>query len=225
MERPYHVRNHNALTSGNGLSSPASASTNIYTEDKDGNPIYNFEIIDKIYDNYVANNLIPIVELSFMPFDLVPNKNKLKSDWKMGRDVGIEDYNIDGWKNPPKDYQKWQNLITTFVNHLSQRYGQQIENWYFEVWNEPNITNYWLGTFQDYCKLYDYSVQAVKSVNSNLKIGGPASTDSGQDFLNQFLSHVTTGTNYATNQIGTKIDFISFHTKGLLSILFHYSVI
>jgi xylan 1,4-beta-xylosidase len=119
MERPYYVRNHNAFTSGNGLSSPASASTNIYTEDKDGNPIYNFEIIDKIYDNYIENNLIPIIELGFMPFDLVPNKNEFKSDWKIGRDVGQEDYDLNGWKYPPKDYLKWKYLIQTFVNHLT----------------------------------------------------------------------------------------------------------
>ena len=219
MERPYYVRNHNALTSGNGLSSPASASTNIYTEDEDGNPIYNFEIIDKIYDNYVANNFIPIIELGFMPYDLVPNKDQFKSDWKEGRDVGFEDYNTDGWKYPPKDYQKWKDLISTFVNHLYQRYGQQVENWYFEVWNEPNLTNYWLGTFQQYCQLYDYSVEAVKSVNPNLKIGGPAVSDTDADFLNQFLEHVTSGTNYANNQVGTKIDFISFHTKGFFFIV------
>jgi xylan 1,4-beta-xylosidase len=205
METPYYVRNHNTFTSGNCLSYPAGGSTNIYTEDENGNPIYNFSIIDQIYDNYIENNFIPIVELDFMPFDLVPNKNKFKSD-----------YQLTGWKYPPKDFNKWKNLIETFINHLYQRYGKQIENWYFEVWNEPNISNYWLGSFEDYFKLYDYSVQAVKTINQNLKIGGPAlaTTDSSESFFNQFLEHITNGTNYANNQIGTKIDFISFHTKG-----------
>lgn len=136
-----------------------------------------------------------------MPFDLAPSAHK-------------SDYDLNGWKYPPNDYQKWSNLVRTFASHLYQRYGQQIENWYFELWNEPDINSYWLGSVEDYCKLYDYSVEAIKSVNQNLKIGGPATTNSGGDFLNQFLQHVTSGTNYANNQNGTQIDFISFHSKG-----------
>jgi len=223
MENPYYVRNHNTFTSGNGLSYAAGGSTNIYIEDEDGNPIYNFELIDKIYDNYIENNCIPIIELGFMPLDLVSNTNDLISDWEPGRDVGREVYELNKWKLPPKDYQKWENLVEKFVNHLSERYGEQVENWYFELWNEPNLTNYWLGDIQDYCKLYDYSVQAIKRVNKNFQIGGPATSDNGIDFLNQFLEHVTSGTNYVTNQIGTHIDFISFHTKGYIQLdIFKY---
>ena len=203
IQTSYYVRNHNAFTSGNCLSSPASASTNIYIEDDQGNPVYNFDITDKIYDTYIENNFIPIIELGFMPYDLVPSQFQ-------------SDYLLSGWKYPPKDYNKWKNLVQAFATHLYQRYGEQVENWYFEVWNEPNITNYWLGSVDDYCKLYDYSAEGIKSVNPNFKIGGPAlaTTGSSANFLNQFLQHVTSGTNNATNQIGTKIDFISFHTKG-----------
>jgi xylan 1,4-beta-xylosidase len=151
-----------------------------------------------------------------MPLDLVSDQNDLISDWQMGRDVGREVYELNKWKLPPKDYQKWENLVETFVNHLYQRYGEQVLNWYFEVWNEPNLTNYWLGSFEDYCQLYDYSVHAVKKVNPNLKIGGPATStsDNGLDFLRKFLEHVTSGKNYVNQQTGTQIDFISFHTKG-----------
>ena len=199
----YYVRNHNAFTSGNCLSSPASGSTNIYIEDEKGNPVYNFDVIDQIYDTYIENNFIPLIELGFMPYDLVPAQYQ-------------SDYQLSGWKYPPKDYNKWQNLVASFANHLYQRYGQQVENWYFEVWNEPNITNYWFGSVDDYCKLYDYSAEGLKSVNPNFKIGGPALATGGtsETFLNQFLQHVTSGTNNANNQIGTRIDFISFHTKG-----------
>ncbi|CAF1020378.1 unnamed protein product [Rotaria sp. Silwood1] len=214
MEKPYYVRNHNIFTSGNMLSYPAGGSTNIYMEDKDGNASYNFETIDKIYDNYVENNFIPIIELDFMPLDLVPNSKDLLSDWKMGRDVGQELYEQNKWKLPPKDYKKWQELIETLANHLYERYGEQVQNWYFEVWNEPNLTNYWLGSVEDYCKLYDYSVEAIKRVNKSFKIGGPATSDVGMEFLRQFLEHVTSGKNYVTNETGTLIDFISFHTKG-----------
>ena len=168
---------------------------------------YNFDIIDQIYDNYVANNFLPIVELAFMPYDLVPNTYK-------------SDYDLNGWKHPPNDYQKWYNLVRTFALHLSERYGKQIENWYFEVWNEPDIGAYWLGSVEDYCKLYDYTVEAIKSVNQNLKIGGPAVTNGGGNFLNQFLQHITSGTNHANHQNGTQIDFISFHSKGKFSSRF-----
>lgn len=158
-------------------------------------------MIDQIYDTLVQNNLIPYIEFNFMPFDLVPKQYQ-------------QDYDLSGWKYPPKDYQKWYKLIQAFISHLTQRYGKQTENWYFEVWNEPNITGYWLGTIEDYCKLYDYSVEAVKSINPNLKVGGPATTDSGEQFLDQFLQHVTSGINYANRKNGTQIDFISFHSKG-----------
>ena len=216
MEKPYYVRNHNTFTSGNLLSYPAGGSTNIYSEDEDENGIYNFEIIDKIYDNYIENNCIPIVELGFMPLDLVPNSKDLSSNWEMGRDVGRELYEQNNkWKLPPKDYKKWQQLIETFVNHLYQRYGEQVQNWYFEVWNEPNLTNYWLGSIEDYFKPYDYSAEAIKRVNTSFKIGGPATSDIGMEFLRKFLEHVTSGKNYVTNEIGTSIDFISFHTKGI----------
>lgn len=214
MERPYYIRNHNIFTSGNTLSYPAGGSTNIYIEDEDGKPYYNFEIVDKIYDNYVKNNLLPIIELGFMPLDLVADSKDLPSDWKIGRDVGRELYELNKWKSPPKDYKKWQKLVETFATHLYERYGKQVENWYFEVWNEPNLTNYWLGSLEDYCKLYDYSVAAIKRVNNSFKIGGPATSDIGMEFLKKFLEHVTSGKNYVTNETGTSIDFISFHTKG-----------
>ena len=200
-QRAFYVRNHNAFTSGNYLSYPLEGSTNIYREDQNGNPIYYFDVIDRIYDTLIANNLIPHVEFNFMPFDLVPKEHQ-------------SDYDLNGWKYPPKDYQKWFQLVQTFIQHLEQRYGKQIENWIFEVWNEPNIDGYWLATVEDYCKLYDYSVEAVKSVNPNLKVGGPVTTDSGQTFLDAFLKHVTQGMNYANQQIGSQIDFISFHSKG-----------
>ncbi|CAF5190378.1 unnamed protein product, partial [Rotaria magnacalcarata] len=146
MEKPYYVRNHNIFTSGNMLSYPAGGSTNIYMENEDGRAYYSFEIIDKIYDNYVEHGFIPIIELDFMPLDLVPDSKDLSSDWAMGRDVGHESYEQNKWKLPPKDYKKWQQLIEIFANHLYGRYGEQVQNWYFEVWNEPNLTNYWLGS-------------------------------------------------------------------------------
>lgn len=153
-----------------------------------------------------------------MPFDLVEKKNDFTSDWKMGNDTGREIYQLNQWKSPPKDYLKWQFLVEQFVKHLYERYGQQINQWFFKVWNEPDLTNYWTGTIQQYCQLYDHSVQAIHKINPNFKVGGPAVSDAGNGFLKEFLEHVTRGNNYANKQIGTKIDFISFHTKGLFFI-------
>lgn len=130
-EERYYIRNHNIFTSGNCLSSPANGSTNIYREDKDGNGIFDLHLIDLIYDNYLLNNFIPIVELGFMPFDLVEKKNDFTSDWKMGNDTGREIYQLNQWKSPPKDYLKWQFLVEQFVKHLYERYGQQINQWFF----------------------------------------------------------------------------------------------
>ena len=144
FKKPCYIRNHNAFTSGNGLSYPAGGSTNIYTENKAGSAIFNFEVIDRIYDNYVGRNCIPIIELGFMPLDLVANASDFVSDWEMGRDVGRETYELSKWKLPPKSFHQWQQLVETFTRHLHERYGQQVESWYFEVWNEPNLTNYWL---------------------------------------------------------------------------------
>jgi xylan 1,4-beta-xylosidase len=214
-EQPYYVRNHNAFTSGNGLSYPAGGSTNVYREDAEGNPIYNWEISDRIYDAYVGNNFRPLIELGFLPFDLVPSEKKEAASFKSGFDLGSEDYESGKWKLPPKDYTKWEKLVEAFVAHLVERYGaDEVSNWYFELWNEPDIRHYWHGTVEEYCQLYDYSVAGATRAFPAVKIGGPGATDKGTEFLRHFLKHVTHGKNYVTGETGTKIDFMSFHTKG-----------
>ena len=130
-------RNHNTFASSNLLGYPTGGSTSIYNEDEDGNGIYNFEIIDKIYDNSIENNCIPIVELSFMSLDLVLNSKDLSFNWEVDREFYERN---NRWKLPRKEYKKWQQLIEKFIDHLYQWYGEQVQNWYFEVWNEPNLT-------------------------------------------------------------------------------------
>jgi xylan 1,4-beta-xylosidase len=218
-EQPYYVRNHNTFTSGNGLSYPAGGSTNVYREDAEGNPVYNWEILDQVYDAYVANNFHPLIELGFLPFDLVPTDTKVYTGFgnkgTVNLDLGKEDYESGKWKLPPKDYTRWQNLVEAFVAHLVERYGRdEVAQWYFELWNEPDIAHYWLGTVDEYCKLYDYSVAGATRAFPQVKIGGPGSTDKGTAFLRHVLNHCTRGQNYLTGQTGTQIDFISFHTKG-----------
>lgn len=220
-EAPYHVRNHNALTSGNGLSEPARGSTNVYHEMPDGTAAYDWTIVDQLYDTIAGAGFRPVVELGFLPRDLVPTA-VAGSDWS--RDVGRESYESDGlWKHPPKDYGRWGELVARFVGHCVERYGRaEVERWYFEVWNEPDLPNYWTGTLEDYCRLYDHAVAAATGVLPTVRIGGPATSgpdrESARAFLAGFLEHCTSGKNAVTGQVGTRLDFVSFHTKGA-----HYS--
>jgi xylan 1,4-beta-xylosidase len=212
---PVHVRAHNLLTTGDGTPALKWGSTNAYTEDANGNPVYNWQIIDSIFDTYVQRGMKPLAEIGFMPEALSTNPEPYKHNWEPGNKYS----NIfTGWSYPPKDYQKWANLIYEWVKHSVQRYGKkEVESWYWELWNEPNI-GYWHGTVEEYCKLYDYSSDAVKRALPTAKIGGPHSTgpasETAAKFLGTFLHHCTSDTNYATGKIGAPLDFIAFHAKG-----------
>lgn len=212
---PVHVRAHNLLTSGDGTAALKWGSTNAYTEDANGNPIYNWKIIDSIFDTYVQRGMKPLAEIGFMPEALSTNPEPYKHNWEPGNKYS----NIfTGWSYPPKDYRKWANLIYEWVKHCVQRYGKkEVESWYWELWNEPNI-GYWHGTVEEYCKLYDYSSDAVKRALPTAKIGGPHSTGPASEtaarFLRRFLQHCISDTNYATGKIGAPLDYIGFHAKG-----------
>ena len=216
-ETPYHVRNHNALTSGNGLSEPARGSTNVYQEAPDGSAVYDWTIVDRLYDVIVGAGFHPVVELGFLPRDLVP-MTAVSADWL--KDVGRETYEVDGlWKHPPRDFARWEALVERFVAHCVERYGRAaVERWWFEVWNEPDIPNYWKGTFEDYCRLYDHAVTGAVRALPSVRIGGPASTGpadpAARAFMERFLQHCVAGKNSATGGTGTRLDFVSFHTKG-----------
>ena len=220
-EVPYTVRNHNALTSGNGLSEPAQGSTNVYNEMPDGTVHYDWSILDQTYDTVTGAGFRPLIELGFMPRDLV-SAEIAGSSWL--RDVGQERYETEGlWKCPPKDFERWAELVYEFVRHCVARYGAPaVEGWHFEVWNEPDLPNYWKGGFEDYCRLYDVSVAAATRALPTVKVGGPATsgpaTDSARAFLARFLEHCVSGRNSVSGGTGTRLDFISFHTKGA-----HYS--
>jgi xylan 1,4-beta-xylosidase len=210
-----HVRAHNLLTSGDGTPALKWGSTNAYSEDAKGNPVYNWTIVDSIFDTYVQRGIKPLAEIGFMPEELSTNPEPYKHNWEPGNK-----YNniFTGWSYPPNNYKKWSELIYEWVRHSVQRYGKkEVESWYWELWNEPNI-GYWHGTVQEYCKLYDYSSNAVKRALPTAKIGGPHSTgpasEAAGNFLRTFLRHCTSDTNYATGKIGSPLDFIAFHAKG-----------
>jgi xylan 1,4-beta-xylosidase len=214
---PVYVRCHNLLTSGDGTPALKWGSTNAYTEDEKGNSVYNWTIVDKIFDTYVERGMKPLVEIGFMPEALSIKPQPYKHTWEPGRPYKEI---FTGWAYPPKDYSKWAELVYQWVNHSIDRYGkQEVETWYWQLWNEPNGGNgYWKGTVDEYCKLYDYTADAVKRALPSARIGGPNVTGpSGKgaaQFLKDFIIHCTRDTNYITGKIGSPLDFIGFHAKG-----------
>jgi len=212
---PVYVRTHNLLTSGDGKAALKWSSTNVYTEDKNGNPVYYWKIVDSIFDAFVKRGIRPIAEIGFMPEALSTHPHPYRHHWKPGVPY---DSIYTGWAYPPKDYNKWAELIYQWVTHCVKRYGEpEVKKWYWEVWNEPNIS-YWKGTMQEYFKLYDYTADAVKRALPSARIGGPTSTGPGwnkaADFLKTFLQHCVDGKNYATGKTGSPLDYITFHAKG-----------
>jgi xylan 1,4-beta-xylosidase len=212
---PVFVRAHNLLTTGDGSASMKWGSTNAYTEDASGRPIYDWTLVDRILDTYVQRKMKPLVEIGFMPEALSTKPQPYRHDWRPGLD-----YNriYTGWTYPPKDYDKWRELITQWVGHCVKKYGQrEVESWYWEVWNEPDI-GYWHGTPEEYQKLYDYAADGLKRALPTARIGGPHVTGPNgartQGILQAFLEHCLRGTNYATGKIGSPLDYIGFHAKG-----------
>jgi xylan 1,4-beta-xylosidase len=205
------IRTHNLLTTGDGTSALKWGSTNAYTEDSAGHPVYDWTIVDKILDTYLHSGAKPFVEIGFMPQALSTRPDPYRHHWP-------KDELFVGWTYPPKDYTKWGELVYQLALHCVARYGKsEVAGWNWEVWNEPDI-GYWHGTPEEYDKLYDFAVDAVRRALPGAKVGGPATTGPGSvkaaEFLRQFLRHCAGGTNYATQKIGAPLDFISFHAKG-----------
>lgn len=212
---PVHIRTHFLLVTGDGIPALKWGSTNVYTEDASGKPVYDWTIVDKVLDAYVDAGATPFVEIGFMPKALSTHPEPYTPVWKPHG--SSSDYNV-GWTYPPNDYGKWSELIFQWVTHCVQKYGKAaVETWNWEVWNEPDI-GYWHGTPEEYDKLYDYTAAAVKRALPNARVGGPASTGPANDkaaaFLKQFLEHCSSGKNEVTGNAGAPLDFISFHAKG-----------
>jgi xylan 1,4-beta-xylosidase len=212
---PVYVRAHNLLTSGDGTAALKWGSTNAYTEDANGNPVYNWTITDSIFDTYIQRGMKPLAQIGFMPEALSTHPKPYKHDWQPGQPYSKI---FTGWAYPPADYKKWADLVHEWVKHCVNRYGKkEVESWYWELWNEPN-SGYWKGNVKDYCKLYDYTADAVKRALPTARIGGPHVTGpSGKgaaEFLKTFLKHCISDTNAVSGTIGAPLDFIAFHAKG-----------
>ncbi len=207
---PVRVRTHNLLTTGDGQADLKWGSTNAYTEKADGKAVYEWSVIDNIFDAYAAAGVQPMVEIGFMPEAMSihpqPYHVQFPADIFQG-----------GWSYPPKDFQRWGELVEHLAQHLGERYGKhQAEQWYWEVWNEPDI-GYWHGLTDDYLKLYDAAVRGVRRALPGARVGGPAITSPHHEraakFLVDFLDHCAKVRDQATGG-AVPLDFISFHVKG-----------
>jgi len=210
---PVYVRTHNLMNTGNGEAALKWGSTNMYTEDKDGRPIYNWKIVDSIFDTFIERKMKPLAQIGFMPEALSSHPQPYRHHWKPGVDYReIE----TGWAYPPKDYHKWAELIFQWVSHCVDRYGKtEVESWYWELWNEPN--GFYLiapNVPKEYCKMYDYAADAVKRALPTARFGGPHVTGGAPRFLRDFITHCLKDTNAVTGKVGTPLDFVAFHAKG-----------
>jgi xylan 1,4-beta-xylosidase len=167
----------------------------VYREDSHGNPEYNWQYIDELYDFLHSIGMKPFVELGFMPGGLASGSKTI--------------FWWNGNVTPPRDMNKWADFIRAFVLHEQERYGDaEVRTWYFEVWNEPNLTDgFWAGTQQQYFDLYAATARAIKSVSLDYKVGGPGTAGCG--WITEFLHFCDTNR--------APVDFISTHTYGVES--------
>lgn len=163
----------------------------VYNEDEHGNAVYNFAYVDQIYDGLLKNGVRPVVEISFMPKKLAFNPDALHPFWYK--------QNV----SPPKSWEKWDGLITELARHLVARYGEnEVAQWYFEVWNEPNI-DFWNGIPRErsYFELYDHTARDLKKISPRLRVGGPATAAAA--WADDFLKHAS--------EQHVPVDFVSSH--------------
>jgi xylan 1,4-beta-xylosidase len=206
-----YCRTHNLLNTGDGTPALKWGSTDAYHEDAQGNPIYNWTGIDRIFDSYLERGVRPYAQIGFMPQALSSKPDPYRHEWRPGLPY---DRIFTGWAYPPKDYAKWGELAYQWAKHCVERYGKtEVESWYWETWNESNI-GYWRGSPQEFQKLHDYAIAGVRRALPTARVGGPDSAGSGGRWTRDFFEHCLRGTNYATGQTGTPLDFVSFHAKG-----------
>lgn len=210
-EAPAYFRAHSLLVTGDGTPALKWGSTNAYTEDALGRPVYDWTIIDRIFDTYLERGVHPYAQIGFMPKALSVKPEPYQHEWRPGFPYN-EIYT--GWAYPPKDYDKWRELVFQWVQHCVARYGAaEVGKWYWEVWNEANIP-YWKGTPEEFRRLHDYAIDGVRRALPAARVGGPDCAGDGGRFMTDFLEHCLRGKNFATGQVGTPLDFVSFHAKG-----------
>lgn len=202
---PVRVRSHFLFNTGDGTPALKWGSTNLYTQDANGNAVYDYTLIDQITDTIVRAGAFPLVEIGFMPQALSSQPDPYQNS---------ETYLLDGGCfYPPTDYDAWGALVKAWATHVKERYPSSASSWQWELWNEPDI-GYWQGTFEEFARLYDTTEAALHAVFPEASLGGPAVARADGPFLTQFLEHCTSGTNAVTGETGTRLDMVSFHAKG-----------
>jgi xylan 1,4-beta-xylosidase len=214
---PAYFRAHSLLVTGDGKGRPKWGSTNAYTEDAAGNPVYDWTIIDKIFDTYIEAGAKPYAQIGFMPKALSLRPEPYEHNWKPGDPYG----NIyTGWTTPPNNYDKWRELNYQWAKHCVEKYGmEEVKKWYWEVWNEPNIAYFTAAQrggnkVEDYCKVWDYAADGIRKAIPDAIISGAETAGDGGQFQKDFIEHCINGTNYATGKKGSPLGMISFHAKG-----------
>ena len=210
---PRYMRLHNILTAhgrgdyyllheGSDYGNPRDRTThfdNVVTLDASGKLTFNWDVVNRVYDILVEHNIKPIVETHHVPTCLVrPDSSDFAHE-------------------PPQDFRQWGEVIQTFTAHVVDRYGlDEVKQWYFEIWNEPDNSLAFRGDPRLFMALYDYMEHGIHSVDPSLKVGGPATKQAEEAFMifEAFLKHCAHEPNYVTGQIGTRVDFISVHCKG-----------
>jgi xylan 1,4-beta-xylosidase len=209
-----YFRAHNLLTSGDGTPALKWGSTNAYTEDAAGRPVYDWRGIDRIFDSYLSRGVRPLVQIGFMPEALSSQPTPYRHSWRPGLPYSQI---YTGWTKPPKDYAQWGELAYQWAKHCVEKYGAaEVNTWWWEVWNEANNqpNGYWGGSAEDFRKLHDYAIAGVRRALPTARVGGPHTAGHGGQFMKDFLEHCLHGTNHATGQKGTPLDFVAFHAKG-----------
>jgi xylan 1,4-beta-xylosidase len=204
---PVYLRQHFLLNSGDGTASLKWGSTNVYTENTAGEPVYYWPIMDGIFDAVTSSGCRPLVEIGLMPKDLSVRPEPYRPPQPFGPNEGM------GVFFPPKDYEKWAELIRQWTRHSKERYKNVEQSWLWELWNEPDIF-YFQGSYEDYLKLFRYTEQALHEVMPKAQLGGPHAADARGSFLRNFLRDCAEAKNPLTGEIGTRLDYVGFHAKG-----------
>lgn len=156
-----------------------------------GDIMANYAFIDLIIDRLLDIGIRPFVEIGFMPRILASSRHTLMR-W-------------DAYTSPPRDYKLWSDLIENLMRHWVKRYGRkEMLNWYYEVWNEPNLDGFWCSTMEEYFKLYACTANAVKAVDGGFRVGGPSTAGRVKAFIDEFLQFC--------HQTRTPVDFVTSHS-------------
>jgi xylan 1,4-beta-xylosidase len=158
----------------------------------DGRAVYDWTKVDQLYDDLLAKGIRPFVELGFTPQALATSEQTIFY-WKGNTSHPVP--------------SGWRDLIDAFIRHVLSRYGAaEVRQWYFEVWNEPNLDGFWEHADRKaYFELYDLTAKTIKTVDSTLRVGGPSTA--GAAWVAEFLDHVA--------KSGAVVDFVTTHTYGV----------